>query len=81
MAEVEKGKPVSLQELMVSTLAMTDALSKLLMRRASSQTLSLNRSCMRSVRSISESLIPRHSDYRVHRNVTLAKGYSVRARV
>ena len=29
--------------------------------------------------SISESLIPRHSNYRVHRNVTLAKGYSVRA--
>jgi hypothetical protein len=33
MAEVEKGKPVSLQELMVSTLAMTDALSKLLIEK------------------------------------------------
>jgi hypothetical protein len=29
MAELEKGKPVSLEELMVSTLAMTDALAKL----------------------------------------------------
>ena len=33
MAEVEKGKPVSLQELMVSTLATTDALSKLLIEK------------------------------------------------
>jgi hypothetical protein len=30
MAELEQGRPVSLQELMVSTLAMTDALAKLL---------------------------------------------------
>ena len=30
MAELDKGKTVSLQELMVSTLAMTDALAKLL---------------------------------------------------
>jgi hypothetical protein len=37
MAELEAGKPVSLQELMVSTLAMTDAFAKLLMRRASSR--------------------------------------------
>jgi hypothetical protein len=29
MAELEQGKPVSLEELMVSTLAMTDALAKL----------------------------------------------------
>jgi hypothetical protein len=37
MAELEAGKPVSLQELTVSTLAMTDAFAKLLMRRASSR--------------------------------------------
>jgi hypothetical protein len=30
MAELDKGKPVSLEELMVSVLAMTDALAKLL---------------------------------------------------
>ena len=30
MAELDKDKTVSLQELMVSTLAMTDALTKLL---------------------------------------------------
>ena len=30
MAELDKGKPVSLEELMVSTLAMSDALAKLL---------------------------------------------------
>ena len=29
MAELEKGKPVSLEELVVTTLAMTDALAKL----------------------------------------------------
>ena len=33
MAEPEKGKPVSLDELMVSTLAMTDALAKLLIEK------------------------------------------------
>ena len=33
MAELDKGKPVSLQELMVSTLAMTDALAKLLIEK------------------------------------------------
>jgi hypothetical protein len=53
MAELDTGNSVSLQELMVSTLAMTDALAKLLMRRASSQTPSSSRSCCRSVRYIS----------------------------
>ena len=33
MAEIDKGKPVSLEELMVSTLAMTDALAKLLIEK------------------------------------------------
>jgi hypothetical protein len=33
MAELEEGKPVSLEELMVSTLAMTDALTKLLIEK------------------------------------------------
>ena len=33
MAELEKGKPLSLEELMVSTLAMTDALAKLLIEK------------------------------------------------
>jgi hypothetical protein len=33
MAELEKGKPVSLEELMVSTLAKTDALAKLLIEK------------------------------------------------
>ena len=33
MAELDKGKTVSLQELMVSTLAMTDALAKLLIEK------------------------------------------------
>jgi hypothetical protein len=33
MAELDKGKPASLQELMVSTLAMTDALAKLLIEK------------------------------------------------
>jgi mannitol/fructose-specific phosphotransferase system IIA component (Ntr-type) len=33
MAELEKGKTVSLEELMVSTLAMTDALAKLLIEK------------------------------------------------
>jgi hypothetical protein len=33
MAQLEHGKPVSLQELMVTTLAMTDALAKLLIEK------------------------------------------------
>ena len=33
MAELGKGKPVSLEELMVSTLPMTDALAKLLIEK------------------------------------------------
>jgi hypothetical protein len=33
MAELNKGEPVTLQELMVSTLAMTDALAKLLIEK------------------------------------------------
>jgi hypothetical protein len=33
MAQLDKGKPVSLEELMVSTLAMTDALAKLLIEK------------------------------------------------
>lgn len=33
MAELDKGKPVSLEELMISTLAMTDALAKLLIEK------------------------------------------------
>ena len=33
MAELDKGKTVSLEELMVSTLAMTDALAKLLIEK------------------------------------------------
>ena len=33
MAELDKGKPVSLEELMVATLAMTDALAKLLIEK------------------------------------------------
>jgi hypothetical protein len=33
MAELEQGKPVSLQELMVSSLATADALAKLLIEK------------------------------------------------
>ena len=33
MSELDKGKPVSLEELMVSTLAMTDTLAKLLIEK------------------------------------------------
>ena len=33
MAELKKGKSVSLEELMVSTLAVTDALTKLLIEK------------------------------------------------
>jgi hypothetical protein len=33
MAELDNRKPVSLEELMVSTLAMTDALAKLLIEK------------------------------------------------
>ena len=33
MAELEKGKPVSLEELLVTILVMTDALAKLLIEK------------------------------------------------
>ena len=33
MAQLENGKPVSLEELVVTTLAMTDALAKLLIEK------------------------------------------------
>src|SRR5687767_12299554 len=33
MAELDKGKPVSLEELMLATLAQTDALTKLLLEK------------------------------------------------
>ncbi len=33
MAQLENGNPVTLQEFMVSTLAMTDALAKLLIEK------------------------------------------------
>ena len=33
LAQLENGKPVSLEELMVSTLAMTDALAKILIEK------------------------------------------------
>ena len=33
MAELDKGKPVSLEELMVTTLAMADAVTKLLIEK------------------------------------------------
>ena len=33
MAELQNGKPVSLEELLISTLAMTDALAKLLIEK------------------------------------------------
>jgi hypothetical protein len=49
MAELDKGNTVTLQELMVSTLAMTDALASWSLRRASSHRLSSPRSCWRSV--------------------------------
>ena len=49
MAELDKGNTVTLQELMVSTLAMTDALASSSLRRASSHRLSSPRSCWRSV--------------------------------
>jgi hypothetical protein len=34
MAQLENGNPLTLQELMVSTLAMTDALAKLLIEKS-----------------------------------------------
>jgi hypothetical protein len=55
MAELEHGKTVSLQELMVSTLAMTDALAKLLIEKGVITELSSSKSCWRNVRFISAS--------------------------
>ena len=48
MAEQDKKLPVSLQELMVSTLAMADAVTKLLIEKASSLKRNLSRSLWRN---------------------------------
>ena len=53
MAELDPGKTVSLEELMVSTLAMTDAVAKLLIEKGVITDAELSRSCWRSVRYIS----------------------------
>ncbi len=47
MAELEQGKPVSLEELMVSTLAMTDALAKLLIEKGVIMDAEFKQSCWR----------------------------------
>jgi hypothetical protein len=49
MAELDKGKSVSLQELIVSPLAMTDALAKLLIEKGIITDAEFTKSCFRSV--------------------------------
>jgi hypothetical protein len=49
MAELDKSKPVSLEELMLATLAQTMHSRSCWLRRASSRTRSSSRSCWRSV--------------------------------
>jgi hypothetical protein len=53
MEELDKGKPVLLEELMVSTLAMTDALAKLLIEKGVITDASSRKNCCKSVRCIS----------------------------
>jgi hypothetical protein len=53
MAELKKGKPVSMEELMVTTLAMADAVTKLLIEKGVITRRSSSRSCWRNVRSTS----------------------------
>lgn len=53
MAELDKGKPVSLEELMASTLAMTDALGKLSIEKGIITDARSTGSCWKSVRSSS----------------------------
>ena len=48
MAELDKGKPVSLEELMPATLAQTDALTKLLIEKGVKRTRSSSKSCWRA---------------------------------
>jgi hypothetical protein len=55
MAQLENGNPVTLQELMVSTLAMTDAVTKLLIEKGITPTRSSSRSCWKNVRFTSAS--------------------------
>jgi hypothetical protein len=53
MAELDKGKAVSLEELMVSTLAMTDALAKPLIEKGLITQAEFTQKLRRSVRYIS----------------------------
>jgi hypothetical protein len=53
MSELDKGKTVSLEELMVSTLAMTDVLAKLLIEKGVITDAEFKQSCCKSGRYIS----------------------------
>ena len=62
MAELDKGKTLSLQELMVSTLAMTDALAKLLIEKGIITQAEFTQKLLEE-RAVYQR-IPRHSNYR-----------------
>ena len=53
MAELDKGKPVSLEELMLVTLAQTDALTKLLIEKGVITDAEFKQKLLESGRSIS----------------------------
>jgi hypothetical protein len=49
MAELEKGKSVSLEELMLATLAQTDALTKLLIEKGVITDIEFKENCSKNV--------------------------------
>jgi hypothetical protein len=67
MADLDKSNPVSLEELMVSTLASQTRSLNCSSRRASAQLRSSHKSCWRSGRCISASEVDTHSDYSAKR--------------
>ncbi len=67
MAELDKGKTVSLEELIVSTLAMTDALAKLLIEKGVITQAEFTQKLLEERAIYQRILKPRCSNYRATR--------------
>jgi hypothetical protein len=83
MAELNKGEPVTLQELTVSTLAMTDALAKLLIEKGVITDVSGLLPAaprLRSQRQAQSAHLPRSPTCAIHRALVKHRRHEVRRR-
>ena len=79
MAELNKSKPVSLEELMVSTHAMTDALAKLLIEKGVITDAEFKQKLLEERAVYQRILNPTTQQSTEWPNVTPAKGRLIRA--